>query len=144
MQSKTPFALLLTLSLTACATPSMVKQGKSVATEADLHAITVTQAGVRLEVPVTGANGAVSAETIAQLNQFGANYRAVGHGPLMVSTPTGSSDADSAARVSQAVRMQLVDSGGQLRGDRRQHIRSERQADRSNRADIHALRSGSA
>lgn len=111
MQSKTPLAVLLTLSLAACATPRMVAQGKSVATEADLHEITVTQSGVRLEVPVTGANGAVSAETAAQINQFGANYRAVGHGPLLVTTPTGSGDADAAARVAQAVRMQLVDTG---------------------------------
>lgn len=111
MQSKTPFALLLTLSLAACATPRMVEQGKSVATEADLHEITVTQTGVRLEVPVAGANGAVSAETIAQINQFGANYRAVGHGALMVSTPTGAGDADAAAHVAQSVRMQLVDNG---------------------------------
>lgn len=111
MQSKTSLALLLTLSLAACATPRMVAQGKSVPTEADLHEITVSETGVRLEVSVAGANGAVSAETAAQLNQFGSNYRAVGHGPLMVSTPTGSGDADAAARVAQAVRMQLVDNG---------------------------------
>ena len=111
MQSKTPLALLLTLSLAACATPRMVQQGKSVPTEADLHEISVSQAGVRLEIPVAGAGGGVSAETVAQLNQFGANYRAVGHGPLMVSTPTGSGDADAAARVAQSVRMQLVDNG---------------------------------
>jgi pilus assembly protein CpaD len=109
MQSKTPLALLLTLSLAACATPKMVQQGKSVATEADLHEITVSQTGVRLEVPVAGST--MSAEAVTQLNEFGADYRALGHGPLMVSTPTGSSDADSAARVAQAVRMQLVDSG---------------------------------
>jgi pilus assembly protein CpaD len=111
MQSKTPLALLLTLSLAACATPRMVKQGQSVATEADLHQITVTQTGARLEVPVAGASGAINAEAVTQLNAIGANYRALGHGPLMVSTPTGSGDADSAARVAQAVRMQLVDGG---------------------------------
>jgi pilus assembly protein CpaD len=87
----------------------MVQQGKSVATEADLHEITVSQAGVRLEVPVAGST--ISAEAVTQLNEFGADYRALGHGPLMVSTPTGSNDADAAARVAQAVRMQLVDNG---------------------------------
>jgi pilus assembly protein CpaD len=110
MQSKTSLAVLLTLSLAACATPKMVKEGKSVPTEADLHEITVTQSGVRLEVPV-GADGAVGAESAAQLNEFGVNYRALGHGPLMVSTPTGSGDADAAARVAQAVRLQLVNNG---------------------------------
>jgi pilus assembly protein CpaD len=111
MQSKTPLALLLTLSLAACATPRMIKEGKSVGSAADLHEITVTQTGARLEVPVAGAGGAINAETTAHLTEFGANYRAVGHGPLMVSTPTGSGDADTAARVAQAVRMQLVDGG---------------------------------
>lgn len=107
MQSKTPLALLLTLSVAACATPQMIEDRKPVATAADLHEITVTEAGVRLEVPVAGDS--VSAESIAQINEFGETYRAAGHGPLMVSTPTGS--GDSAARVAQSVRMQLVESG---------------------------------
>lgn len=110
MQSKTPLALMLTLSLAACATPRMVEQGQSVPTEADLHKITVSQTGARLEVPVAGATG-LSAEATAQVDEFGADYRAGGHGPLLVSTPTGSADADAAARVAQSVRMRLVETG---------------------------------
>jgi pilus assembly protein CpaD len=111
MRFEQPLALLLTLSAAACATPQMVKQDTPVPTVADLHKINVTQSGERLELPLGGSNGALSSEAAAQLDQFGAAYRATGHGPLMLSTPAGSGDADSAARLAQAARMQLVTNG---------------------------------
>lgn len=110
MRLETPLALILVLSAAACATPDMVAQNKSVATSADLHEITVTQSGQRLEIPVA-SGGAMSAESAAMVQEFGAGYRAVGHGPLMVSTPSGGANSDAAARMAQATRMALVDSG---------------------------------
>jgi pilus assembly protein CpaD len=111
MRFEKPLALLLALSAAACATPRSVEMQKSVATEADLHEIAVSQSGARLEVPISAANATVAPELGAQIDEFGSSYRAVGHGPLLVSTPTGSGDADAAARIAQAVRMQLVDKG---------------------------------
>lgn len=110
MRFEKPLALLLALSAAACATPQMVKDGKSVPTSADLHEITVAQTGARLEVAI-GPGGAMTPEASAQIDQFGANYRAVGHGPLIVSTPSGSGDGDSAARMAQATRMALTEGG---------------------------------
>lgn len=104
MRIDKPLALLLALSAAACATPRSIEAHRSVATEADLHEISVNQSNVRMEIPV-------GADLSAQVDMFGAGYRAVGHGPLMVSTPTGSGDADAAARTAQALRMQLVDKG---------------------------------
>lgn len=110
MRLEKPLALVLALSAAACATPEMAKQNKALATSADLHAITVTQSGQRLEVPVV-PGGAMSAESAAQVQDFGAGYRAVGHGPLMVSTPSGGANSDAASRMAQATRMALVESG---------------------------------
>ena len=104
MRIEKPLALLLALSAAACATPRSVLAQKSLATEADLHEISVNQSSMRMEIPV-------GSDISAQVDAFGASYRAVGHGPLMVSTPTGSGDADAAARMAQALRMQLADKG---------------------------------
>jgi pilus assembly protein CpaD len=110
MRFEKPLAVLLALSAAACATPQMVKDGKAVASSADLHEITVAQTGARLEVPV-GPGGAMTPDAAAKINEFGATYRAVGHGPLIVSTPSGSGDSDSAARMAQATRMALSEGG---------------------------------
>lgn len=110
MRLEKPLALLLALSATACATPEMVKQNRALSSSADVHEIKVTQAGQRLEVPVA-AGGAMSAESMAQVQEFGAGYRAVGHGPLIVSTPSGGANSDAASRMAQATRMALVESG---------------------------------
>lgn len=106
-------AALLCVSASACA--SMAKPPKDLAdnpvpTTADLHRITVAQAGERLEVPVS-ADGAIGPETTALIDGFGREYRDVGHGPLIVSTPAGAGDATAAARVAQAVRLQLAEGG---------------------------------
>jgi pilus assembly protein CpaD len=110
MRFEKPLALLLALSAAACATPAVVKEGKAVPTTADLHEISVAQASARVEV-IVAPGGVMTGEEAAKISDFGAGYRAVGHGPLVVSTPAGAADADSAARMAQATRMLLVDGG---------------------------------
>lgn len=107
MRLEKPLALLLVMSAAACATPAQVKNNTPVATSADLHAITVTEASVRLEVPASG--DALSPETQALVDDFGRAYRSFGHGPLVLSTP--SAGGDGAARMAQATRVALVDKG---------------------------------
>jgi pilus assembly protein CpaD len=107
MRPEKSLALVLTLSIAACATPKQVTLNEPVPTAADLHKITVTQSGVKLELPTTA--DAITPELMSQLDDFGAAYRAYGHGPLVMSTPSGANDG--AARTAQAARMALVDKG---------------------------------
>jgi pilus assembly protein CpaD len=107
MRPEKSLALILTLSIAACATPTQVKMNEAVPTAADMHKITTTESGVKLEIPTT-ADG-ITPELMAQIDDFGAAYRAYGHGPLVMSTPSGANDG--AARTAQATRMALVDKG---------------------------------
>jgi pilus assembly protein CpaD len=97
-------------STAACATP--VPQGmldQTGPTMADSHRIEVRQAGERLEI--SAANGALTPESGAGIDAFGRSYRDGGHGPLIISTPTGAGDATNAALVAQATRLRLTEGG---------------------------------
>jgi pilus assembly protein CpaD len=107
-------AVMMSASAAACAnftTPPKDLIHSPVSTTADLHKITVAQSGERLEVPVAGADGAITPETAALIDSFGRSYRDIGHGPLIVSTPAGAGDANAAARLAQATRVELAEGG---------------------------------
>ena len=107
-------AAVLCVSASACASlsaPPDNLRGNPVATPADLHTITVAQSGERLEIPVIGQDGVLAADNLTMIDNFGREYRDIGHGPLIVSTPAGAGDADAAARIAQAARLQLADGG---------------------------------
>jgi pilus assembly protein CpaD len=99
--------LFFTMSVAACATPQQVKLNEPVPTAADMHKISVNQTGVKMEIPTTA--DVMTPEVAAKLDEFGAAYRAYGHGPLILSTPNGAND--NTARTAQAARMALVDKG---------------------------------
>jgi len=107
-------ALMLSASAAACANltpPPKELVNNPVSTTADLHKITVAQAGERLEVPIAGADGVMTPENAALIDSFGRSYRDIGHGPLIVSTPAGAGDATAAARLAQATRVELAQGG---------------------------------
>jgi pilus assembly protein CpaD len=107
-------AIALCAGASACASisaPPPELRGNPVSSDADLHRITVAQSGERLEVPVIGQDGALTPDAVAMIDKFGREYRDVGHGPLIVSTPAGAGDASAAARIAQATRVQLADGG---------------------------------
>lgn len=105
-------AIALCVSATACASMTKPPPGlEPVATSADMHKIKVVQAGERLEIPLAGADGALTPENAALVDNFGKSYREIGHGPLIVSTPAGAADATGAARLAQATRLELAGGG---------------------------------
>jgi pilus assembly protein CpaD len=82
-------AALLSLAATACATspPPQKADGRPAATYADQHRIKVSQIGARLEVPI--ADGALTPAALKAIDDFAADYRVVGHGPLTIAAPAG-------------------------------------------------------
>jgi len=101
----------LAATLGACVTPSEPPPGPPLATEADRHRIEVLQTGERLDVAIAAQDMGLSAEMRASLTAFGAAYRAEGHGPLMLSAPSGGENADAAARAAQEARLVLASAG---------------------------------
>jgi pilus assembly protein CpaD len=81
------------------------------ATQADRHRITVSEASERVEIPVNAGDSALSAGDRASLRTFASGYLRYGHGSLILSTPAGGSNADAAATLAQQARMSLVDAG---------------------------------
>jgi pilus assembly protein CpaD len=90
----------------ACASKSQppVLDGRPLATAADAHRIKVSQVGERLEVSIV--DGSLSADSLRAIDDFTAQYRAVGHGAFSVSTPK-----DANPRMSSAVLTLLTDLG---------------------------------
>jgi pilus assembly protein CpaD len=99
-----------TLALSACAHAPVV-DGRAVPTRADEHKITVTQTGERFQL-AAGPNAlGVAVEQMGELDRFSKMYREVGHGPLLISTPAGGANANSAARIAQEVRLRMASTG---------------------------------
>jgi pilus assembly protein CpaD len=115
MSQRAPLAFIaglgLAASLAACATSAEPPPGPPSPTYADQHRIGVEQTGERFDIAVSAADVALSAEARSSLVSFGRAYRALGHGPLVMSAPSGGSNADAAARVAQETRMVLVEAG---------------------------------
>jgi pilus assembly protein CpaD len=80
-------------------------------TAADNHKIQVAQVGERMEVPVASADVALSRETQQNLARFARAYAQGGHGPLMLSTPSGAANAAAASRLAQQARLVLAENG---------------------------------
>ena len=80
-------------------------------TSADQHKIAVSEAQQRLEVVVAAADTALSADESAGVETFARLYVRQGHGALIMSTPTGSANADAAALIARDVRMRLATAG---------------------------------
>ena len=99
-------AIILTSACATTATPE-----SNTATTADRHKIDVTEASERLEIPVTASDTALGVEAGAKVEAFAKLYARQGHGVLVMSAPTGSPNAEAAARVAQETRLRLASAG---------------------------------
>jgi pilus assembly protein CpaD len=112
MKSRLPLLLISVSALTACASVPAPMEGMAPnPTAADNHRIEVTQTSQRMEVPVGAGDVALSADSRAQLRAFANSYLRYGHGALVLSTPSGASNSDSASILANETRMSLVNSG---------------------------------
>jgi pilus assembly protein CpaD len=110
MDTRLPFLLLGLSALGACASvPAPV--GPPTPTAADAHHINVTQSAARLELPVAEGEASLSNDARAQLAAFAGGYLRYGHGALVLSTPSGAKNSDSASTVAGDARRALVDAG---------------------------------
>jgi pilus assembly protein CpaD len=112
MKSRLPFFVLGLTALGACASvPAPPADMRPTPTTADLHRIQVTESAERLEVPVSAGDSALSPADRAQLHAFAGGYLRYGHGALVLSTPSGGTNADAASVLANETRRALVDAG---------------------------------
>lgn len=110
MKTRLPLFILGLSALSACASVP-TPEGPPLATAADRHRVQVTEAAQRLEIPVSTGEAALPAGTHAQLRDFASGYLRYGHGAVILSTPSGSSNADTASVLANETRASLVNSG---------------------------------
>jgi pilus assembly protein CpaD len=108
-------ALLLAscmLALQACGTPRAPEDRAQVmTTPLDAHPIKVESRTERLELRAPTDAFALSAEDRRALDLFALAYEEVGHGPIVVSLPTGGENAQAAVQVATDARGRLFQSG---------------------------------
>jgi pilus assembly protein CpaD len=112
MNSRLPLFVLGLTALSACASvPPPPADMRATSSAADRHRIEVTESAERLEVAVSPGDMALSHGDRARLNAFASGYLRYGHGALVLSTPSGGSNADAASVLANDTRRALVDSG---------------------------------
>lgn len=111
MNPRLPLLLASASALSACATMGIAQAppGPPVASAADRHEITVEQTAERLEIEV--ADTGLTAKSREDIASFASGYLRYGHGALILSTPEGSGNAETATRTSNAARTALMDAG---------------------------------
>ena len=110
MKTSLPLFILGMSALSACATVP-TPTGAPVAGAVDRHVIRVTEGAERLEIPVSTGAATLPANAEAQLSSFASGYLQYGHGALILSTPSGSANADAASVLANETRRALVDAG---------------------------------
>lgn len=112
MPSRLPLMLLSLSALGACATSVAPPANISPApTRADSHVISVTQASARMEIAVDPGASTLTPKARSDLHDFASAYLRYGHGALILSTPSGSANADAASTLAGLTRMSLVEAG---------------------------------
>jgi pilus assembly protein CpaD len=110
---KSRLTLLLSASLLAvgaCATaPEYGDHAPS--SGSDRHRIEVAQTGERMEIVVASGDATLSPASRAHVGDFASSYLRWGAGPIVMSTPSGGDNSDSAGLVAHHIRMALVESG---------------------------------
>lgn len=103
-------SLLLGVSAAATlgACQSMPDAAPPVASHMDRHPISVEQAPQRLEIPVAAE---MNAQSRADIDRFASGYLRYGHGALVLSTPSGAANAESASTMAHQTRMALTEAG---------------------------------
>ena len=110
--SRLPFALIGLTTLGACAISAHPPvQVANAASHADGHVIDVTQTSARMEIGVNENAAALTDKAQSDLREFASAYLRYGHGALILSTPSGSGNAELASVLAGKTRMALVESG---------------------------------
>lgn len=94
------------LGVAGCAT-APTNESALTRTNLDMHPIKVQQDTARLEIGVAAADESLRSEDYAALSRFAADYKDRGRGPLVMSVPSGASNAAAAAKISDAIRREL-------------------------------------
>jgi len=110
MKSSLPLLVLGLSALGACASVP-TPEGPPAASAADRHRIEVNETAERIEIPVSEGDVSLSPGARASLRAFAGNYLRYGHGALVLSSPSGGSNADAASVIAHETRMSLVDAG---------------------------------
>lgn len=111
MNARLPFFLFGLSALGACASVPPPPDGPATPTAADHHRIEVSQTLERLEVPISPGDIALSAASRAQLRSFASGYLRFGHGALVLSSPSGAANSDTASILANETRNALVEAG---------------------------------
>ena len=111
MSPRLPMMLIGLSALGACATSVAPPPGPVVSDASDAHRIEVTQTTARMEISVDPANPRLTDKAKDDLTAFATSYLRLGHGALILSTPSGGDTADAASTVAGQARMALVEAG---------------------------------
>ena len=111
MKARLPLLIVGISALSACAAVPRPPAGPPTPTQADNHRITVTASTQRIEIPVGAGDMTLSPDMREQLRAFASDYLRAGYGALVLSTPSGGSNADAAALVAHEARVALTDAG---------------------------------
>jgi pilus assembly protein CpaD len=104
--------LLLGLgALGACASVPPPPGNMPVASAADRHTIGVEQVNERLAIGVGAGDVALAPASRASIDDFVGGYLRYGHGAMILSTPSGGGNADSAALIAHETRLALTEAG---------------------------------
>ncbi len=104
-------AALAGLALAGCGTPRGAEIAQLRTTPLDAHPITVSAVNERLEVRAPLAAQTLNGEDRQALEQFVRIYHDMGHGPIVVSLPSGGANAQAAVQVATDVRARLFAAG---------------------------------
>jgi len=112
MKSRLPLLLLSVSTLAACAgIPKPEVASTPLASQADRHEPTAQAAVQRIELHVAPGQMQLAADERAQLSSFANDYLRYGHGPLVLETPSGSENSESASMLAADARRALADAG---------------------------------
>jgi pilus assembly protein CpaD len=112
MNARLPLILagVSSLALGACSTVEP-RLTEPVASAADLHHIDVSLSGSHMDLPVPAGMTQLDDKSHDTIAAFAAEYLRVGHGALIMSTPSGGANANAAGLMAQQTRLALVDAG---------------------------------
>lgn len=102
-----PIAVFLALPLLAACAGLGQNGPEQAFTVSQRHPITVDAQAATLTIPVAPDSVSLSDSELAALDGFAARYKAVGHGALALSIPSGAPNRDAAARAAAEVETRL-------------------------------------
>jgi len=112
MKARLPVLILGLSALGACASVPPPEPGAlPIAGGSQRHAISVTESSQRIEIAVAQGDVGLSNASRAEVRALASGYLRYGHGALVLSSPIGSPNSDSASLIAHEARMALMDAG---------------------------------